>query len=274
MPLVLEADRCQLENAASLDKDPRVGVHQDVVDRRILQQRLERAEAGHLVDDVGDDPVLLLLIELHPLGAHHFLDQLPDLVAEFLDRELLDRREIDLVEQPLMQPHLDVGKFVSRFRLGWRRGHDGHQSLLRRIRLVQRRLDRSRLRLRLGKSAQHGSIPQDRAGGRSARPAPAAGAGGASLATSWSTIFVTCFSIALPGLTSLKVCPWSRAFDTRVGSSGMRKSAFRPRASCAEDSCTPLPQKRRRYRLTIRLMVSAATTSAVSLSLMALACCT
>ena len=92
MPLVLEADRCQLENPATLDKDLRVGVHQDVVDRRILQQRLERAEAGHLVDDIRDDPVLLLLVELHALGAHHFLDQLPDLVAELLDGQLLDRR--------------------------------------------------------------------------------------------------------------------------------------------------------------------------------------
>ena len=53
--VVLERRRQPLELAAALDVDLLVGVDQDVADRRVAQQRLERPEAEDLVDDVAED---------------------------------------------------------------------------------------------------------------------------------------------------------------------------------------------------------------------------
>ena len=43
----------------ALDVDVLVGVDQDVADRRVAQQRLERPEAEDLVDDVGEERLAL-----------------------------------------------------------------------------------------------------------------------------------------------------------------------------------------------------------------------
>ena len=67
MLLVLEAHAAGLEHAAALDIDAFVAVDQDVADGRVLEQRLERPEAGHLVEDLGDEVVELLGVERQPL---------------------------------------------------------------------------------------------------------------------------------------------------------------------------------------------------------------
>ena len=46
-------------HAAALDVDVLVGVDEDVVDRRVAQQRLERSEAEDLVEDVAEDRLAL-----------------------------------------------------------------------------------------------------------------------------------------------------------------------------------------------------------------------
>ena len=53
MLVVAEDDVGLLELAFALDVDLVGAVDQDVGDRRILQQQLERAEAEQLVEDVG-----------------------------------------------------------------------------------------------------------------------------------------------------------------------------------------------------------------------------
>ena len=58
--LVLEQRRHRLEQAAPLDEDVVVTVDEDVGDRRILEERFERAKPGHLVHDLGDERVELL----------------------------------------------------------------------------------------------------------------------------------------------------------------------------------------------------------------------
>ena len=52
-----------LEDAVLLDEDLLVGVDQDVGDRRVLEQRLERAEAQHLVEQLLDQEVELARVE-------------------------------------------------------------------------------------------------------------------------------------------------------------------------------------------------------------------
>ena len=57
--VVLERGGHLLEHAAALHVHLLVGVHQDVVDRRVAQQRLERPEAEDLVEDVAEDLLAL-----------------------------------------------------------------------------------------------------------------------------------------------------------------------------------------------------------------------
>ena len=57
----------RLEHAAALDVDAFVAVDQDVGDGRVLEQRLERTEARHLVEDFGDEFVELLRVQRQPL---------------------------------------------------------------------------------------------------------------------------------------------------------------------------------------------------------------
>ena len=62
----------------ALDVDAFVAVDQDVADGRVLEQRLERAEAGHLVEDFRDELVELLRVEREPLDQHVLRDELLD----------------------------------------------------------------------------------------------------------------------------------------------------------------------------------------------------
>ena len=116
MRLVLEAHRRRLEHAGALDVDAFVAVDQDVVDGRVLEQRLDRPEAGHLVDDLVDEVFELLRVERDALGEHVLGDQCGDLPPHLAFGYLLDRREIDLLDQPAVQPHLGVEQLVAQRR--------------------------------------------------------------------------------------------------------------------------------------------------------------
>ena len=103
--VVLERRRQPFELAAALDVDVLVGVDQDVADRRVAQQRLERPEAEDLVDDVGEDRLALGHAERHAL----FGDQVEEQRADFrLGARALGRGE-RLEVQPVEQLPVDVG---------------------------------------------------------------------------------------------------------------------------------------------------------------------
>ncbi len=121
MRLVLEAHRGGLENAAALDIDAFVTVDQDVVDARILEQRLDRAETRHLVEDLGDELRELLGVERQPLDQDVLRDELLDVLANLLLRQLFQRRKVDLLDQPPMQPHLGIEQLVAQQRIRRRR---------------------------------------------------------------------------------------------------------------------------------------------------------
>ena len=120
MLLVLEAHAGRLEHAAALDIDAFVAVDQDVVDGRVLEQRLERAKAGHLVENFGDEVVELLRVERQPLDQDVLRDQLLDVLADFLFGQLFQRRQIDLLDQPAVQADLGVEQLVAEQRIGGR----------------------------------------------------------------------------------------------------------------------------------------------------------
>ena len=75
MTVVLELDPCELEYAAALDEDLRMSVDQDIVDRGVLEQRLDRTESLDLVDDVGNDLLLLFRIQRRLVAFQKLLDQ-------------------------------------------------------------------------------------------------------------------------------------------------------------------------------------------------------
>ena len=59
----LNRDGARFEHAVALDEHLIVAVDQDVGDRRILEQRLERPEAEQLVEHVADELLALGLVE-------------------------------------------------------------------------------------------------------------------------------------------------------------------------------------------------------------------
>ncbi len=97
-----------LEPAVPLDVDLVVPVHEDVGDVRVAQQRLERAEAEQLVQDVDDQALALDEAER---GRPRFLpdhldDQVADLGLGLLARQSVQPLEVQAVEQLLMDAGL------------------------------------------------------------------------------------------------------------------------------------------------------------------------
>ena len=90
--------------------------------RVVLQQRLERAEAGHLVEDFGDEGVQFLGIQREPFVDDILADQLLDMLAHLVFRQLFKRLQIDLFQQAAMQAHLGVEQLVGMQRIDRRGG--------------------------------------------------------------------------------------------------------------------------------------------------------
>jgi hypothetical protein len=101
--LVAEADLAFLQHTEALDIDVAVRVHQDVVDRRVCEQWLQRAETQHLVQK-------LVHAHLERLGPHriaflvqHLRDQRRDPAPQFLGLDLVDDGKVEPVEQDIVQ---------------------------------------------------------------------------------------------------------------------------------------------------------------------------
>ena len=56
MVVVVERHLCSVELAVTLDVNLVTPVHHHVRDGRIPQQRLQRTEAGHVIDEITDEP--------------------------------------------------------------------------------------------------------------------------------------------------------------------------------------------------------------------------
>jgi hypothetical protein len=107
-------------SAAPLDVHLAAGVDQDVGHGRVVQQRLERAEAEHLVLDVEHQVMALLLVQDDALFLDDALDQQRQLVLELLAGQALQALQVDPVEDHLVHRLLQflVG-LLRRFRHGW-----------------------------------------------------------------------------------------------------------------------------------------------------------
>jgi hypothetical protein len=117
MRLVLETHAGRFEDAGPLDVNALMAVDQDVVDGRVLEQRLKRPKAGHLIENLQYEIVEFLSVESEPLGQDVLRHQLLNVTADFLFGKLFQRRQIDLLDEPAVQPHLGVKELVGEQRI-------------------------------------------------------------------------------------------------------------------------------------------------------------
>ena len=110
VPIVLEDDVGFLELAFALDVDLVVAVDQNVRDRRIAQQHLERAEAEQLVEDVGDQRLALEQAQRRrrALALDHADDQAADLRLRVFAPHPRQPIEIEPVQQLLVDAALQI----------------------------------------------------------------------------------------------------------------------------------------------------------------------
>jgi hypothetical protein len=100
-----------------------VRVDQDVRNARVLEDRLDRPEPRELVDDLVDEIAQLARVERDALGGDVLADEILDLAVQLGARNPFDVRQIELVDQPVVQPHLrfeELGRLqqAGRSRLG------------------------------------------------------------------------------------------------------------------------------------------------------------
>ena len=108
MRFILEMDLGLLQLPEALDVAAPVGVDQNVGDCRVLQERLERTVARHLGNDLVRENVELFLIERQAFAANVIADISSNLLRKFVGRHLFERRQIELVDDALVQLELFV----------------------------------------------------------------------------------------------------------------------------------------------------------------------
>ncbi len=97
--VVAEADAGLLNLALDFDVDRAGAVHHDVGDVVARQQRLERAEAEHVVADVVEQFFLLGDRHHDVLDGDDFVDDVADFLARAIGVEPRELREIDRLDQ-------------------------------------------------------------------------------------------------------------------------------------------------------------------------------
>jgi len=104
--VVAELDVGLLQLAAALDVDLVRPVDQDVADRRILEQHLQRSKAERLVEHLVDEALALHAVEQRVLGVAQALHHQADLAAEGVALQIADARQVELIDQLLVDEAL------------------------------------------------------------------------------------------------------------------------------------------------------------------------
>ena len=102
MRIVLEGGGDPLEHALPLDEDVAIGVHEDVADRRIAEQRLERPEAEDVVEHLGEERLALGQAERRRLFREQQSEQRSDLAFGAGAIGVGQRFEIQPIQQLLV----------------------------------------------------------------------------------------------------------------------------------------------------------------------------
>src|SRR3954447_25394878 len=110
MGLVFEMYLGLLQFAEALDEAELMGVDQDISDCWILQQRLDRTIAGHLVDDLVGKYFKFALIERNLFSADVSRHICGNLLDQLFPWQLFQHSKIELVDDARMQLELFVQK--------------------------------------------------------------------------------------------------------------------------------------------------------------------
>ncbi len=97
--VVAEHDAGFFHLAAAFDVDVLWAVDQDIADRMVLEQHLERAEAEGFIEHFLDEPVAFAAVEEVILGIAEVLDDQADFAAEHVALKFADSRQVKLVHQ-------------------------------------------------------------------------------------------------------------------------------------------------------------------------------
>ena len=234
----------QLDLALALDVDLMRAVDHDVGHALVVEQRLERAEADHVVDEEADDRLQLGGVQLDLEVDDDLLDDLGDLLAQLLRAERRGDRDVDALHEKrhdlLLDLHLalvlrlgrDLGAALGQ-RVDGRFGRAGASAApwwRRRRRRVRRAWHRRR-RAAAGAARRGSGAPRW----------PATSASSTSLAVSASCSGVALASPSGPSAWRSRSLAAERSMDERVVA---RRSAGRRRTRlpCA---VTSLPGARR-----------------------------
>jgi hypothetical protein len=95
--------------AAPFDVDVLRAVDEDVGDRRVAEERLDRPQPGDLVDDLLDDLLALRGRQRRVLGAEELGDRLANLDGELpLVGDLLERLEVEPIDETTVHVQLEL----------------------------------------------------------------------------------------------------------------------------------------------------------------------
>ena len=127
MCVIAETDVGQLEQPSPLDVHLLVGVHQNVGYRRVLQQRLQRPQSEHFVQDFVADLLFLERAEQRRLSINQLNHGLAHFAAHTLIVDCGQRLEVDLVHQLPVEREFQL--LVFRFEVALLPGRVFEQSL-------------------------------------------------------------------------------------------------------------------------------------------------
>ena len=114
MLVVLKVRRDPFEEAAALDEDLLVRVDEDVTDGRIAEQRLERPEAEHIVEQLGKERFALRQADWRAFFGENLAKEHPDLALGARSIRLGQRFEIQAGQQLLVHAGPEIQVLLTR----------------------------------------------------------------------------------------------------------------------------------------------------------------
>src|SRR5262249_34948648 len=110
MRAISEDDVRTLEAAPPLDVHVAWAVHEDVGDRPILHQRLDRSQPKRLGRDLDDESIAVLATERCGLRLEHALDHAMDLRLNSVGRNEIELGQIESLDELPVDPRLELGE--------------------------------------------------------------------------------------------------------------------------------------------------------------------
>ena len=110
MAFVFECGVGQFQLTGPFNEDLLRAVHENIVDRVVLQKRFKRTKAGHFVIKVLIQRLTLFAVQNNAHFVERFAGNGDDLGAEIVFRGGFQRAEVEVVQKTLVQLKLDLAE--------------------------------------------------------------------------------------------------------------------------------------------------------------------